>query len=284
MKRFHCFGLIWGLALLLTACGPVTDIVSCPAAPEETTAPEDDVSTMKTSPAPEPLSLRIVDGAETGQLVLAGKEADQVYTLNVGDTPVYLEGEEADASALEDGMAAELQIQDAAEAAYGPLEGVVSISVHSLGSLENPSGSFYDLCGFYLQVLNDLWETDSGLNDGVSYISLDLSKAPGGLTDGEQVAVAQTFASSHGAEALTLTMEELAEQGYLTDGAWADGLLFTITPAVGAEGEAYSLPVLRFDAGKWRSPLGAYYFSDCTAVWPELGTWDSYTVGAQAIS
>ena len=86
------------------------------------------------------------------------------------------------------------------------------------------------------------------------------------------------------AEGLTLTRAQLEAQGYLTDGAWDDGLLFTIEPHAADQAEAYSLPVLRFDASKWRSPLGAYFFTDCTAVWPELGAWDGYTVGGEAIS
>lgn len=51
-----------------------------------------------------------------------------------------------------------------------------------------------------------------------------------------------------------------------------------------AEDEAYSLPVVKFSAEKWRSPIGAYYFSHCTAVWAEMGAWAGYSVGAEAIS
>ena len=38
-----------------------------------------------------------------------------------------------------------------------------------------------------------------------------------------------------------------------------------------------------FDARKWRSPLGAYYFTDCTAV-SSGGHWGRYTVGSEMIS
>ena len=40
---------------------------------------------------------------------------------------------------------------------------------------------------------------------------------------------------------------------------------------------------VRFDAEKWRSGLGAYIFSDCTAVSVD-GFWNSYTIGSEAIS
>lgn len=54
--------------------------------------------------AGEPVTLCIVDGAETGNLVLAGETASDVYTLSVEGITVYLDGEKADASVLEDGM------------------------------------------------------------------------------------------------------------------------------------------------------------------------------------
>ena len=39
-----------------------------------------------------------------------------------------------------------------------------------------------------------------------------------------------------------------------------------------------------FDAQKWRSALGAYFFTDCTASRDAQGHWGDYTVGAAAIS
>ena len=39
-----------------------------------------------------------------------------------------------------------------------------------------------------------------------------------------------------------------------------------------------------FDAQKWRSALGAYFFCDCTASQDVDGRWGDYTVGSQAIS
>ena len=90
---------------------------------------------------------------------------------------------------------------------------------------------------------------------------------------------------------LSFTFEELREEGYLTgeklEGgstaySFTNGLLFTITPDESAEGESFSLPVVCFSAEKWRSPLGAYYFTKCTASRGDNG-WE-YTVGAEAIS
>ena len=310
MKRRYMAWILCLAALLLTACGAPEEkgepaAEPLPAAqPVETDADRsaaEPVSVPQGSESPEErpvvtLSLRIVDGAGTGQLVLAGETAESVYTLAADGVPVLLDGQLADASALEDGMMAELRCLEPDGQEGGTLGGVETISVHSLGSRENPGGGTYDLCGLYLQVLDDLWEADSGLNGGITYLSVDLSGAPGGLTEGEQAAVARIFARRHEAEPLTLTYAELESQGYLTehtlpggDGertycTWEDGVLFSITPHETGGEEAWSLPVLRFDAQKWRTPLGAYYFSDCTAVWPEMGACDSYTVGAELIS
>lgn len=241
------------------------------------------------------ISLRIVDGAETGQLILAGESAWDVYVLDAREVPVYLDGKPADVSALEDGMPAEISYNGNIEETYpAGLGGVTSVSVYSQGTGKNPDASFYDLCGLYLQVLNDLWEADRGLNDGIHYVSVDLSGAPGGLTEGEKAAVAWIFAGTHQVECLELSYEELREQGYLTQtqtgGAsdkaavwqWDDGVLFSITQD--PDGAEDTFPVLKFDAAKWRSPLGTYYFSGCSASWPEEGGWSGYSVEAEMIS
>ena len=175
--------------------------------------------------------------------------------------------------------------------------------VYSLGSEKNPGGSYYDLCGLYLQVLEDLWNKDAGLNEEIQYISVDLTDAPGNLTDGEKAAIAWIFGGKHGVQALTLTSEELKEQGYYTEIVytgtglpmssddnrpkaymWEDGVLFTIIDNMGQDAATYSLPVIKFDAWKWRTPLGAYFFSNCSAVWPQMGTWSDYNIEHEMIS
>ena len=249
-------------------------------------------------------SLRIVDGAETGQLVLAGERASDVYTLDMQDIKVVLDGKKSDASALEDGMMAEIVHSGWIQTTYpGTFSDVYEVRVYSLGSEKNPGGSYYDLCGLYLQVLDDLWNADAGLNNEIQYISVDLTDAPGNLTDGEKAAIAWIFGGKHGVEALTLTSEELKEQGYYTEIVytgtglpmsvddnrpkaymWDDGVLFTIIDNMGQDAATYSLPVIKFNAWKWRTPLGAYFFSDCSAVWPQMGTWNSYNIEHEMIS
>ena len=159
-----------------------------------------------------------------------------------------------------------------------------------------------DRCGLYLQVLEDLWAVDEGLNGDITELGVDLSSVTD-LSGSEKSAVAWAFGNAHGLTPVEGTWDELKEQGYFTaqplegDGApegaafyhWEDGALFSIRTN---EDAAWSLPdiaegsppvLTAFDAQKWRSGLGAYFFQDCTAVQADDGTW-TYAVGSEAIS
>lgn len=306
---------------LLTACGG-----PAPAAPS---SPPDSGGAAVSQPpedgaAPSPaedetpacLTCRIVDGAEDGNLLLAELDAPLpggrdgrhdgkgVYRLTVTeDTPVLLNGEPASAGDLTDGMPLEIAFNGLVlESFPAQLGEVYSVSGFSIGSPQCPGGGYYDLCGLYLQALDDLWEKDPALNENISLVSLDLSQAPGGLLESEKAALVWRFGELHGAEALDLTFEELREQGYLTASSlstpapeegedfsnlwyqWEDGCLFSIRENHSHDAECYALPVLFFDVEKWRTPLAAYCLYDCSALWPEMGTWDGYQIGSEMIS
>lgn len=283
---------------LLPACGGDLPMEAPEAEPDPAQVPPD--------PDGEPAVIfcRVVDGAENGELLLAELDGGTgVYRLSISDIPVTLDGEEADASALEDGMPIEVsfngQILETFPAQLGEVYG---IAAHSIGAWRNPGGTCYDLCGLYLQVLDDLWQKDPALNEDIAVAGLDLSRAPGGLTDSEKAALAWRFGEMHGVEVVTGTFEELEEQGYFTSypistpapeegqdfshmwNQWEDGCLFSITPNEDHEGESYSLPVVFFNAEKWRTPLAAYGFYGCFAGWGQMSTWNGYSVGAEMIS
>lgn len=294
------------LCLLLTACAPAAETPESPARTEGPAAPADPAGvppSLAEDEEPTVLTCRVVDGAEDGNLLLA--ELDEglyggtgVYRLNVKDVPVTLDGEAAEPSVLEDGMAVDVAFNGhVLESFPAQLGEVYSVSAWSRGRGRNGGGTMFDLCGLYLQVLDDLWKKDPALNEDVSQIALDLSQAPGELTEGEKLALVHRFGELHGVEAFAATFEELKEQGYLTsdplgDGApegaafvrWEDGCLFSITPSEDHEGESYSLPTLFFNAEKWRSSLGAYTFYGCSATWPESGPWTGYHIGSEMIS
>lgn len=297
---------ILALCLLLTACAPAAETPESPARTEGPAAPADPAGvppSLAEDEEPTVLTCRVVDGAEDGNLLLA--ELDEglyggtgVYRLNVKDVPVTLDGEAAEPSVLEDGMAVDVAFNGTVlESFPAQLGEVYSVSAWSRGRGRNGGGTMFDLCGLYLQVLDDLWKKDPALNGDVSQIALDLSQAPGELTEGEKLALVHRFGELHGVVGFAATFEELKEQGYLTseplgDGApegaafvrWEDGCLFSITPSEDHEGESYSLPTLFFNAAKWRSSLGAYGFYDCSAGWGQVSTWNGYQIGSEMIS
>ena len=138
-----------------------------------------------------------------------------------------------------------------------------------------------DVCELYLEVLEDLWNVDSGLNSGISQIGIDLSELSH-LTELEKETVMHEFASRHNLPFIAGTWEELCEQGYIDRANlyWEDGLFFSIK--TNEDGDS-ALECTAFDAQKWRSGKGAYFFDQCTAQKNADGKW-SYTVGRAAIS
>ena len=229
---------------------------------------------------------RVVAVGEGNTLLLADVDSERgdIYTLDAGSVSLYREPTERGELLADSQLAAGALV----EVAFG---GDILESYPALfGGVERITvlpDEFDDRCALYLRVLGDLWGKDTGLNGGAEIVSVDLSKAPGGLTAGEKAAVAYVFAQKHGVQGLTMTFDELREEGYLmgekleggsTAYSFTNGLLFTITPEETQDNGAS----VCFSAGKWRSPLGAYYFTKCTASRGESG-WE-YSVGAEMIS
>lgn len=120
------------------------------------------------------MTLRVVGDAADGTLILAGET--EVYTLPLDGLTLYLDGGSIDASQVESGMSAEVWytggVQETNPARFAQVVAV---------SFSREADPRYDLCGLYLQVLEDLWNADDGLNGGAELVSVDLSKAPDGL-------------------------------------------------------------------------------------------------------
>ena len=316
-----CLGLLAGCAPSPTGETPPLETYTSDC---QTDAPD-----LTQDEVPDWVSCRIVDGAEEGELLLAeldypindrelyhhdgksvyrlslngtrGKEEVQpdgtILSVDLGNNgvSVYLDGEPAQPADLRDGMSVEISFDGlVAECFPAQFGEAYELHAYSIGTPQCPGGGYFDLCGLYLQVLDDLWNTDPGLNSDITTAGLDLSEAPGGLLDSEKAALAWRFGELNGVEVIQGSFDELAEKGYFTPVSsdpehplyqWEDGCLFTISLNHDHDGQVYSgLPVLFFDAQKWRSPLGAYFFGDCSVVWPETGTWSGYKVGHEAIS
>ena len=262
MKKWCLFLSVYLCLCILAACGATGG--GSPA-PGGTPSAEPQTGGETARPASVTTACRVVT-AEDGQLLLAGQGDDlNIYSLFWED------------ASIQPGTLVEI-IYDGNILETWPAR-------FSGVSAQVVAGGFDDRCALYLQVLEDLWEVDSGLNGDLTYIGVDLSQTS--LSESERSAVAWAFAGRHGAELVTGTWEELADQGYIDreNLYWEDGVLFSITEK--AE-PVYFMPegmaAVTFDAEKWRSGLGAYFFCDCTSTQDGGGHWDGYTVGSQAIS
>lgn len=294
MKRFFVALLC---LCLLAGCGRTDSTGNTCRAEEAPGSGDMSGKTEKPGESAEPAGemFRIVREEKDGLLLarVGGGPAD-VYTLSLPDTGVTLDGEAFDRNepgayqalpgSTLTGALAEITYGTVLETYPGQLGGVTAVNIRSDG--------FDDRCALYLRVLDDLWNVDGGLNGGVTSVSVDLSQTS--LSESEQAAVAWAFAGEHGISGpLTLSHEELAAEGYLTGTksdsgnipCWEEGCLFTITEQETGDNELNGARnTVTFDAQKWRSALGAYFFCDCTASQDIDGRWGDYTVGSQAIS
>lgn len=230
--------------------------------------------------------IRSQDGAAPLLLAKESGGPGDVYTLSPTTVEPTLDGRSTAAMDLvyTPGTLLEITYGSVLETYPGQLAEVTAVNIRSDG--------FDDRCALYLRVLNDLWAVDEGLNSDITMLSVDLSQT--GLSDSEQAAVAWVFGGMHDiSETMTMSYEELAAEGYLSDTApevdgiphWKDGCLFTITEQETGDNELNGARnTVTFDAQKWRSALGAYFFTDCTASRDAQGHWGDYTVGAAAIS
>lgn len=143
--------------------------------------------------------------------------------------------------------------------------------------IELPEEKGNALIELYFTVIKDLYNTDPGLNDGINLLAFDLTGVTN-LTDEEKNALVYLVGREFGLQTTTGTFDELCEDGTIDkeNMVFENGILFEIDSKE-PDGNTFE-----FDASKWRSGLGAYFFVDCTAE-KDGGTW-SYTVGVQAIS
>lgn len=272
-----------GIALLcmiamlfsLAACSGDTGSSDSAALPNGATAEGEAIRPQAGS-----IPVRVIKGAGTGSLVLAGKTRGDVYTVSETELTVYLDEQPAKPSDLENGMLLML------DPGFFELEtwpgGLIGATVHAY-SKPADKDDHGDLCGLYLQVLEDLWTDDSGLNSDISYFSVDLDDAPGALTDGEKTAIAWIFSGAHDKQGLEFSFEELTEKGYVDKGElyWEDGVLFSIKTTENGKNSAQEIT---FDAQKWRSGTGAIFYMGCTAQRGTGVQWNPYKAGTFAIS
>ena len=261
-----------GLAALLCAALALPLFAGCTAAPKLEAPPaaatpgSEAPGTAAVEPEGGALLAGTVIDVSDGSLLLAGEgDYDGLYRLSLDGVPVEPGGAEA------------LCVGKRAEVTFG---GTVAECFPGIpGGVTRVRAVDGDLSPFvlYRQVLFDLMETDEGLNGGARYLGVDLSGAAN-LTGGEKLALQYLLEQQYGLSVLPGTFDELCEQGYIDRDAlyWEDGVLLRV--ALVEDGT----DTFRFDAEKWRSGLGAIYWTDCTAARGADG-W-TYEVGGFAIS
>ena len=250
-----------------------------------------------------------------GQLLLAEEDGSGIYTVVLDGPALTLDGAPFDPA--EPGAYQALPGASLAGAAVtvtfsGGVQESWPMGFSGLDALDFSTAEFDNLGALYVTVLEDLWCVDSGLNENITELGVDLSATR--LTESEQAAVAWAFGQSVGLAPIQATWEELVEQGTITASPllasgsdpesqepehffyeWEDGCLFSITetdepvifntPAMGPlSTEEADWEAVSFNAQKWRTSLGAYGFSRCAALRHAGGAWTNYTVGDEYIS
>ncbi len=193
-----------------------------------------------------------------------------IYWIHVGETDVMgSSGAKLNSDALKEGMLVDILYDGVVMDSY-PMQigNIMSIRVREEGD---------DLAGFYMSVINDLYETDPGLNDGIEHMAFDFSGISN-LTEAEKTALVYRLGSFYEMEAIRGTFDELREQGYIDKEklSFETGILFIIELS-STEADQFT-----FNIRKWRSGDGVYYFNDCTAI-KTNGNW-TYTIGSHMIS
>jgi len=138
-----------------------------------------------------------------------------------------------------------------------------------------PSNSAVTL--LYFEIIKEVYSEDSGLNGGISIISLDLSEVKN-LSVEEKEDLRYLVSCEYSFDTYTYTYNELVDLGLIDDKNldFEKGILFEITD------EAIAANTFPFQISKYRSGLGAIFYSDCTAQ--KTGdTWE-YSLGGLYIS
>jgi len=219
------------------------------------------------------LNAKIMDiDGETILLANMAKGAGHadIYLVNVGGVEIKsADGKDSDISALKRGMIIDVIFDGTIMESFPmKLGNIKRVSIKNQGE---------DIAGLYKKVIDDLYEVDPGLNDNVSILAFDFTNITN-LTEAEKTALIYIIGNDYKMEAFAATYEDLYEQGYIDKDKlyFEKGLLFSI------EDTAISGDSFKFNAKKWRSGTGAYFFNDCTATKTADG-W-SYTIGAEMIS
>lgn len=250
------------------------------------------------------LACRVVDGAgEEALLATLPQEGDMyegVFRLTAGEVsgrfwrdPVRGDDGRVRYSPavfedIADGMLLYVVCDDVDQSEFpGVFVGVRSAEIvdeqgNSPVQVQIEPGRWFDLCGLYLRVLDDLWVAEPK-PEYPAAVAVDLSAAPGGLTEQERAALVWRFGQLRGVEAV---------EAELWDRPECPVFIFTIslptwdvaeypaafTGSVPAGDRAERGDTLYFSAS--RNGTAPVSFRDCAAHWTEGGGWTGYEPSA----
>lgn len=217
---------------------------------------------------------RVISGSDDGNLLLAGTGDDtSIYHLSTKNLPITYDGKK---DTLLNGMLIEVSYNGMIMETYPSQFG----SPSGIRVLKDGTDT---KCAMYLDVLSKLWNEDEALQYDVTMVGFDLSSTS--LTVSEQAGIMWAFAEKHqlfnnNISPIQGTFDELAEQGYINKEElyWENGCLLSITE------KSLDGNKITFNAEKWRSGLGAYFYIDCTAKQGRDGVWSDWELGSAAIS
>ncbi|NLJ94564.1 MAG: hypothetical protein GX326_03610 [Clostridiaceae bacterium] len=314
MKKISTFLLVYlALTILLVACskGEVdntnnktsthdTEINQNNVATSSKNDIKDDQSLVETEPNAigsesdqEVLACKLierVEEADSNIFLLAGEGEFDLFHANFNNAEIIIDNEESNVEDLKNGMQLDVYYSGIVQESYP----AIPVDIRKVVATSPQKGDYSDLVTLYTQVLIDLLEDDRALNEDINFIGLELGNAPGNLNKSEINAIAYLLQNEQNNKAIEPipqviigSYQEFVDQGYIDEEklVWEDGVLLTIElPNPTDRGCLISNQDFLFDATKWRSGIGAIFWLDCSVTWDDAGYWESYEIGAFAIS
>ena len=169
MKKWCLFLSVYAFLCLLASCAAGGGAASPGEAPAE--EPEE---TAESS-----VVCRVVAELEGGSLVLAEQDRDAgLYTLSLSDKAITLDGADFDPAApgAYQALPGESLAGTTATVTFdGGIQESWPMGFDRVTAVDFSTEDFDDTCRLYLDVLEDLWNADSALNENITELALDLT-------------------------------------------------------------------------------------------------------------
>ncbi len=193
-------------------------------------------------------------GINGTSILLCGTSSSDLFWVSTEDIPICdSRGDSMDFSRLTISDTVDVTYDGGIMESYpGMFSGISGIRV---------TGRKNTLVPFYMQVLNDVYQTDTALNSNAEMLAFDLSQTTN-LTESEKNAFLYLSGNKYGKEAFFASYDDLKEQGYLSEDGlfFENGVLITIVVSEVGLDDGFE-----FSVSKWRSGTGAVGYSECIA-------------------